>query len=140
MLERLRDRLLRLPGEFLEPLVDLRLRVMGPGRYGEMLARAGFGDLVDEARSGTPVPELARRMPIELPMSVGAIGSAGDVRTALERYEAAGAETVALVPMTWDDPALRGIPARASSRPSSIAAGTRAWLHVSDASRLTTGM
>lgn len=83
---------------------QLALYLAAPG-YGEMLARAGFGDLVDEARFGAPVSELARRMPADLPMVVGAIGSAADVRAALERYEAAGAETVALVPMTWDDPA-----------------------------------
>lgn len=83
---------------------QLALYLAAPG-YGEMLTEAGFGDLVDEARSGAPVAELARRMPPELPMAVGAIGSAADVRSALERYEAAGVEAVALVPMTWDDPA-----------------------------------
>jgi len=83
---------------------QLALYVAAPG-YGEMLTRAGFGELVDAARDGMPVAELARAMPDALPMAVGAIGSPDDVLAALGRYEAAGADTVALVPMTWDDPA-----------------------------------
>lgn len=83
---------------------QLALYLAAPG-YGEMFTDAGFGELVSEARAGVPVSDLAHRMPADLPMAVGAIGSAADVRSALERYEAAGAEAVALVPMTWDDPA-----------------------------------
>jgi probable F420-dependent oxidoreductase len=83
---------------------QLALYLAAPG-YGEMLSRAGFGGLVDAAREGKPVADLAAAMPDELPMAVGAIGSADDVRAALGRFETAGADTVALVPMTWDDPA-----------------------------------
>jgi 2,6-dihydroxypseudooxynicotine hydrolase len=63
--ERITDRLLRLPGEFLEPLVDLRLRFFGPGRYGEMLARvlvtfgADFDDVIDVMESSVSLTELA---------------------------------------------------------------------------------
>lgn len=85
---------------------QLALYLAAPG-YGEMFADAGFGDLVSMARDGTPVAELAGRMPDDLPLAVGAIGSPSDVLSALSRYEAAGAESVALVPMTWDDPAGR---------------------------------
>jgi alpha-beta hydrolase superfamily lysophospholipase len=64
MLGRIWDRLSGLPGEFLEPLVDLRFRLVGPGAYGEMLARVlvVFGadqddvlDVVERSRSLTEV-------------------------------------------------------------------------------------
>lgn len=65
MLEDLTNRLLRLPGEFLEPLVDLRLRFLGPGPYGEMLARvlvvfgADYDDVIDVMERSGSLTELA---------------------------------------------------------------------------------
>ena len=83
---------------------QLALYLAAPG-YRDVFAEAGFGDLVGAARGGKPVAELAAVMPDELAESVGAIGSPDAVLAALDRFEAAGADTVALVPMTWDDPA-----------------------------------
>lgn len=65
MLDRLRDRLLRLPGDFLEPLVDLRLRFLGPGEFGEMLARvlvvfgADHQDVIDVLERSRNLTEVA---------------------------------------------------------------------------------
>lgn len=83
---------------------QLALYVAAPG-YGEMLEEAGFGSLVDAARDGLPTGAVAERMPDALVESVGAVGSLADVEAALDRFESAGADAVALVPMTWDDPA-----------------------------------
>lgn len=85
---------------------QVSLYVASPG-YGEMFAAAGFGSLVADARAGLPVAAVADRMPDTLVEAIGAIGSAGDVDAGLRRFEAAGAAAVALVPMTWDDPAGR---------------------------------
>jgi 2,6-dihydroxypseudooxynicotine hydrolase len=65
MLDKLRDRLLGIPGEFLEPLVDLRLRFLGPGAFGEMLARvlvvfgADHDDVIDVLERSRNLTEVA---------------------------------------------------------------------------------
>ncbi len=65
MLRELTDRIARLPGDFLEPLVDLRLRLFGPGSYGAMLARvlvvfwADYDDVMDVMERSGSLTELA---------------------------------------------------------------------------------
>jgi probable F420-dependent oxidoreductase len=95
----------------LEPGEATRRQVSGqvahylaaPG-YADMFTAAGFGDLVATARDGMPVPELARRVPVELLASVALYGSRVDIAERLQHYRSAGVD-VAFVPSTAEDPA-----------------------------------
>jgi probable F420-dependent oxidoreductase len=74
-----------------------------PG-YGEMFAAAGFGELVERARGGTPARELLKDVPPELPRSIGLVGSEAEVRARAREFRDAGVEELAIVPATAGDP------------------------------------
>ncbi|MBP2330311.1 putative F420-dependent oxidoreductase [Kibdelosporangium banguiense] len=75
-----------------------------PG-YGEMFTELGYGELVRRARSGACYADLARDLPPELLARVCMIGSAEQIASRVEAYHRAGADHVALVPSTAEDPA-----------------------------------
>ena len=77
---------------------------LAPPGYGEMFSELGFADLVRRARAGAPRAELARAVPRELLERVCALGSTGSVRARLDDYYEAGADAVAVVPATAEDP------------------------------------
>jgi hypothetical protein len=72
--------------------------------YGEMFTEAGFGDLVDRARSGAHPRELLAAIPQALLECVCALGDAAAVRARLDAYARAGAAVVGVVPVTAGDP------------------------------------
>jgi probable F420-dependent oxidoreductase len=74
-----------------------------PG-YGEMFIDAGFGEIVERARSGMPRREVAKLVGDDLLAAVGALGSRDAVAARLNEYRQAGADAVAVVPATADDP------------------------------------
>jgi probable F420-dependent oxidoreductase len=74
-----------------------------PG-YGEMFTAAGFGELVERARAGTPARELLQEVPPELPRSIGLVGTAGEVRARAREFREAGVDELAIVPATAGDP------------------------------------
>jgi probable F420-dependent oxidoreductase len=78
---------------------------LGPPGYGEMFARLGYADLVDKARTGVRRAELAAAIPLGLLEQVGAFGDRKEVTARLQAYLSAGADTVAVVPVTAEDPA-----------------------------------
>jgi probable F420-dependent oxidoreductase len=80
---------------------------LAPPGYGEMFTDLGFGDLVEQARSGVRRSLLAATVPIELAEQLGAFGSAEQIGVRLQAYLRAGADTVAVVPITAEDPAGR---------------------------------
>jgi probable F420-dependent oxidoreductase len=80
-----------------------------PPGYGEMFAELGYGDLVERARSGACYADLARDLPAELLARVCAIGSAQQIADRVAAYHRAGADHVALVPCTAEDPAGRNV-------------------------------
>jgi probable F420-dependent oxidoreductase len=82
---------------------QLAAYVGAPG-YGEMFAAGGFDAVVALARSGAGRREVADRIPAELVEMVCVLGDAGAIRSGLDAYEAAGAETVSLAPATAEDP------------------------------------
>ena len=84
----------------------LVIYLAAPG-YGEMFAEAGFGNLVDLARSGAPPRDVFAAVPVELLESVGLIGSANDVRHRVDDYVAAGVDEICVVPATAGDAATR---------------------------------
>jgi len=79
-----------------------------PG-YGEMFSELGFAELVEGARAGARRSQLAAAMPAELIATVGALGSAADVASRIAAYHDAGADQVAVVPSTAEDPAGRRV-------------------------------
>ncbi|MHB8671030.1 MAG: LLM class F420-dependent oxidoreductase [Acidimicrobiales bacterium] len=77
---------------------------LGAAGYGEMFTAAGFGGLVEAARSGTHPRQLAEAVPSELLEAVGAIGTDKEVSARLDEYRAAGVDHLAVVPATAGDP------------------------------------
>ena len=82
---------------------------LGPPGYGEMFSALGFDDLVRRARTGATRRELAAAVPVELLDRVCALGSAERVAARLRAYYEAGADCVAVVPSTAEDPGGRAI-------------------------------
>jgi probable F420-dependent oxidoreductase len=80
---------------------------LAPPGYGEMFCELGFAHLVERARGGARRSELAAAIPRELAEQLGAFGTPQQVAARLRAYLAAGADTVAVVPVTADDPAGR---------------------------------
>ncbi|WP_237774293.1 LLM class flavin-dependent oxidoreductase [Actinosynnema sp. ALI-1.44] len=76
-----------------------------PPGYGEMFTELGYGDLVRRARAGESYASLAKDFPAELLARVCAIGTADQVRDRIAKYHQAGADHIALVPCTAEDPA-----------------------------------
>nr|WP_042179694.1 LLM class F420-dependent oxidoreductase [Kibdelosporangium sp. MJ126-NF4]CEL13974.1 L-fuco-beta-pyranose dehydrogenase [Kibdelosporangium sp. MJ126-NF4]CTQ88343.1 L-fuco-beta-pyranose dehydrogenase (EC 1.1.1.122) [Kibdelosporangium sp. MJ126-NF4] len=76
-----------------------------PPGYGEMFTELGYGELVRRARAGESYATLARDLPAELLARVCAIGTVDQVKDRIAKYHLAGADHVALVPCTAEDPA-----------------------------------
>jgi probable F420-dependent oxidoreductase len=77
---------------------------LGPPGYGEMFSALGFDELVVKARTGATRRELAAAIPVELLDNVGALGSGDRITARLNTYREAGADCVAVVPSTAEDP------------------------------------
>lgn len=85
-------------------LARARVGYLGAPGYGEMLREAGYGDLVDLARSGAPPAVVAEAIPPRLDATVGLAGSSRDIEARISEYHAAGVSEVCLVPTTATDP------------------------------------
>ncbi len=77
-----------------------------PG-YGEMFAEAGFGDLVEFARTRPHPKELAARIPDDLVDAVALIGDETTVRRRIDEYAAAGITEIGVVVPSLDQPSGR---------------------------------
>jgi probable F420-dependent oxidoreductase len=71
---------------------------LGAAGYSDMFVEAGFGELVEFARSRPSPKELFGRIPNDLIERVGLIGSQSAVRARIAEYAAAGVAEVCLVP------------------------------------------
>lgn len=78
---------------------------LGAPGYGELFAGLGFEGLVEQARAGSARRELADAIPRELLEQIGALGSAEQIAARVAAYHDAGADHVAIVPGTAEDPA-----------------------------------
>ncbi|MCE7003929.1 LLM class F420-dependent oxidoreductase [Kibdelosporangium philippinense] len=76
-----------------------------PPGYGEMFTELGYGELVERARAGESYAKLAQDLPAELLARVCAIGTAEQIADRIAKYHQAGADHVAIVPSTAEDPA-----------------------------------
>jgi len=91
-------------GDTLAQLARQLVVYLAPPGYGEMFIDAGFGDVVRLARSGAHPRDVMARVSRELIDAVAALGTADQVRARLSEYAAAGADVVAVVPATAEDP------------------------------------
>jgi probable F420-dependent oxidoreductase len=91
-------------GAALRQLANQLSVYLAPPGYGEMFCELGFADLVERARSGTRRAELAAAMPLELAEQLAAVGTPEQIATRLRAYLDAGADTVAVIPVTAEDP------------------------------------
>lgn len=87
-----------------------------PG-YGEMFAAAGFGDLVEFARTRPHPKDLAARLPDELLDAVALVGDEATVRARIAEYAAAGISEIGLVPPPLDSPSAARTLAALAPRP-----------------------
>jgi probable F420-dependent oxidoreductase len=93
------------PGEAALGQLAAQLAVyLAPPGYGEMFSELGFLDLVQRASGGAKRTELAAAVPVELLDQVCALGSQAGIAERLQAYHDAGADTVAIVPSTAEDP------------------------------------
>jgi probable F420-dependent oxidoreductase len=74
-----------------------------PG-YAEMFTDAGYGDLVEFARSRPGPKQVHARMPPDLIDRVALVGSESAVRERIDRYASAGVAEICLVPPAPDLP------------------------------------
>jgi probable F420-dependent oxidoreductase len=96
------------PGEAaLRQLANQLAVYLAPPGYGEMFCELGFVDVVERARSGARRSELVAVVPIELSEQLAALGTPEQVAARLQAYLRAGADTVAVIPVTAEDPAGR---------------------------------
>jgi probable F420-dependent oxidoreductase len=90
------------PAEF----EQLRRGVVGylaaPG-YADMFRAAGFGDLIDFARTRPHPRELLAAVPAEAIAAVGLFGSREEIAAKIGSYAAAGVDELAIVPATSDN-------------------------------------
>lgn len=96
------------PGEAaLRQLAGQLAVYLAPPGYGEMFCELGFAEFVERARNGERRSELAASMPLELAEQLAALGTPEQVAGKLRAYRQAGADTVAVIPVTAEDPAGR---------------------------------
>jgi probable F420-dependent oxidoreductase len=80
---------------------------LAPPGYGEMFCELGFADLVERARAGARRADLAAAIPLELAQQLAALGTRDQVADRIREYLDAGADTVAVIPVTAEDSAGR---------------------------------
>jgi probable F420-dependent oxidoreductase len=80
---------------------------LAPPGYGDLFSELGYSELVRRARAGARRADLAKSIPFELLTQVCALGSHDELAARIAAYGAAGANGVAVVPATAEDPAGR---------------------------------
>jgi probable F420-dependent oxidoreductase len=98
------------PGDAARRQLAAQLAVyLAPPGYGVMFSELGHDDLVRRARAGAPRRQLAHDVPDRLLEQVCLFGSAASIAASLRAYHEAGADCVAVVPATAEDPGGRGV-------------------------------
>jgi probable F420-dependent oxidoreductase len=92
------------PGrETLDQLLRAVVGYLAAPGYSQMITQAGFGELVQFAKTRPHPKELLTAMPDELMSAIGLVGSMANISQRLEQYRAAGADEICLVPATAGD-------------------------------------
>jgi alkanesulfonate monooxygenase SsuD/methylene tetrahydromethanopterin reductase-like flavin-dependent oxidoreductase (luciferase family) len=90
------------PGEAsLRQLAGQLAVYLAPPGYGEMFCELGF---VERARGGARRSDMAAAIPLELAEQLAALGTPEQVTDRIRAYLQAGADTVAVIPVTAEDP------------------------------------
>jgi probable F420-dependent oxidoreductase len=98
------------PGEAALRQMAAQLAVyLSPPGYGEMFCELGYADLVRRARAGARRMELVDLVPEDLLGQVCLAGSKARIAASLRAYHEAGADCVAVVPCTAEDPGGRAV-------------------------------
>jgi probable F420-dependent oxidoreductase len=98
------------PGDGARAQLAAQLAIyLAPPGYGELFSAMGFSELVEQARSGVPRSKLADLIPEELLQCICALGSEERLTERISAYFQAGADVVAAVPSTAEDPAGRAV-------------------------------
>ncbi len=98
------------PGEAALRQLAAQLTVyLAPPGYGEMFCELGYGELVQRARAGAGRRELAEHVPADLLGQICLAGSTERIAASLRAYREAGADCVAVVPSTAEDPGGRAV-------------------------------
>jgi probable F420-dependent oxidoreductase len=93
------------PGERAQAQLAGQLAVyLGAPGYGELFAKLGFEELVSRARAGARRADLVSLIPPELVAQIAALGDPDEIVTRIAAYHDAGADHVAIVPATAEDP------------------------------------
>jgi probable F420-dependent oxidoreductase len=93
------------PGEAaLRQLAGQLAVYLAPPGYGEMFCELGFAELVERARGGARRSDMAAAIPLELAKQLAALGTPEQVTVRIREYLQAGADTVAVIPVTAEDP------------------------------------
>jgi alkanesulfonate monooxygenase SsuD/methylene tetrahydromethanopterin reductase-like flavin-dependent oxidoreductase (luciferase family) len=87
------------PEDFRQAANQLVAYLHPPG-YGEQLMDAGFGDLVQQARSGRVAPA---EIPEALPLAFGLFGSPAEIVAKMADYKDAGMDRIGVCPVTASD-------------------------------------
>lgn len=77
---------------------------LGAPGYSDMFIEAGFGELVEFARSGAHPKELHARTPPGLLDAVALVGDASTIQRRIDAYAAAGIREIGIVPVASDLP------------------------------------
>jgi probable F420-dependent oxidoreductase len=105
--------------ETLAQIARAKVAYLAAPGYGEMFADAGFGDLVEFARTRPHPRDLLEAVPAELIGTVGLVGSAEQITDRLSAYRDAGVDEICIVPATaGDDAGLRSLEALAPRAPT----------------------
>jgi probable F420-dependent oxidoreductase len=98
------------PGEAaLRQLASQLTIYLAPPGYGEMFSELGYGGLVQRARAGASRRELADQVPEDLLDHICLAGPTERIAASLRAYHEAGADCVAVVPSTAEDPGGRAV-------------------------------
>ena len=93
--------------EALAQLAHAKVAYLAAPGYGEMFTDAGFGDLVEFARTRPHPRDLLEALPTELVRAVGLVGSVAQITDRMAAYRDAGVDEICIVPATAGDDAGR---------------------------------
>ncbi len=91
------------PADFAQMRQAMVGYLSAPG-YAEMITEAGFGELVEFARTRPHPQEVFAALPDELIQATGLVATQAGIDAKLALYEQAGADEICLVPATAADP------------------------------------
>lgn len=93
------------PGdEAITQLLRSKVGYLAAPGYSDMFVEAGFGDLVEFAKTRPHPKEVLAAMPAELASAIGLVGGQESVRKRIAQYRSAGADEICIAPATAGDP------------------------------------